>query len=154
MKTKIIIPIVIVLMSLTGFSTPIQKRLLSENIILKQKVIDDSSTFYRSINVLKAAKIIRLNEGNARFVVLDVRKPDDYSKEHLVNAINIDFKSSDFSLKLDSLDKSKTYIVICYAGVRSKNTMKLMEELHFRKVYSIKGGMMKWRAKKLPLVSK
>jgi rhodanese-related sulfurtransferase len=43
-------------------------------------------------------------------------------------------------------------MVYCYGGVRSKKTMELMEKLHFTKVYNVKGGMMKWKAKGLPVV--
>lgn len=118
-----------------------------------QNTTIDSTIFYRSVNVYKARKIIEQNSTNSRFVIIDVRAEKDYSQGHIQNAINIDFKSSDFKARLDSLDKTKTYIVICYAGVRSKNTMQLMEKLNFKKVYSIKGGMMKWKGKKLPTTS-
>ena len=107
-----------------------------------------------SIGVNKAYKLIKENANNSNFVILDVRKPDDFEKEHIANAINIDFKSDDFSTKLDSLDKSKTYLINCYGGFRSKNTMGLMQKKGFVKLYNMKGGMMKWRVKKLPLVSK
>ena len=113
----------------------------------------DSTIFYKSINVSKAYKIIEQNRTNSGFVIIDVRAEKDYNQGHIQNAINIDFKSSDFKARLDSLDKTKTYIVICYAGVRSHNTMLLMEKLNFKKVYSIKGGMMKWRGKKLPVTN-
>jgi rhodanese-related sulfurtransferase len=106
-----------------------------------------------SINVKKAYKLIKENAGNPIFVILDVRKSDDFIKEHIASAINIDFKSDDFSAKLDSLDKSKTYLINCYGGFRSRNTMGLMEKKGFVKLYNMKGGIIKWRARKLPLVS-
>jgi len=100
---------------------------------------EDTVTFYKCIKVIKANKIIAENENNPQFVVLDVRNPEDYRKDHIAKAVNIDFKSSDFSARLDNLNKTKTYLVVCYAGVRSKSTMQLMQSLHFSKVYSIKG---------------
>jgi phage shock protein E len=112
----------------------------------------DSSKLYRVISVTKANKIINQASANSSIVILDVRKPDDYAKEHIKDAINIDFKSSDFAAQVDKLDKSKTYIVVCYAGVRSKNTMLLMAKLHFARVYSVKGGMMKWKGKKMSVI--
>ena len=113
----------------------------------------DTIRFFKSISVGRANKIIYEYLENPQFVILDVRKTDDYSKEHINKAINIDFKSSDFSIRLDSLDKSKIYLVHCYGGYRSKITLQMMEGKHFTKVYNMKGGIMKWRAKKLPLVS-
>jgi rhodanese-related sulfurtransferase len=112
----------------------------------------DTVTFYKSINVKRANRLNEENKGNPQFVVLDVRSANDYSNDHLANAINIDFKSDDFVEKLKQLDRSKTYLVICYGGVRSKKTMAQMKALRFTKVYNVKGGMLKWRAKGLPLV--
>ena len=104
-----------------------------------------------SIKENKAYKLIKANANNLQFVILDVRKVDDFLKEHIANAINIDFKSEDFSNKIDQLDKGKTYLVYCYAGFRSKNTMQLMDKKGFTKIYNMKGGIMKWKLKKLPL---
>ncbi|NVO09252.1 MAG: rhodanese-like domain-containing protein [Bacteroidales bacterium] len=137
------------------------KHLISALLILFLIAIDISgkcssiknldSTDTTSIKVNKAYKLIKANANNSQFVILDVRKPDDFLKEHIANAINIDFKSEDFSNKIDLLDKGKTYLVYCYGGFRSKNTMQLMEKKGFKKIYNMKGGIMKWRAKKLPL---
>ncbi len=115
------------------------------------KNLDSSNGDTTSIKVNKAYKLIKVNANNSQFVILDVRKPDDFQKEHIAKSINIDFKSEDFSNKIDQLDKGKTYLVYCYGGFRSKNTMQLMEKKGFTKIYNMKGGIMKWRAKKLPL---
>lgn len=123
-------------------STPSSKNLGSSNC--------DTS----SINVKLAYKLITENTSNPNFIILDVRKPDDFEKEHIANAINIDFKAGNFSAKIDSLDKSKIYLINCYGGFRSKTTMGMMEKKGFTKLYNMKGGMMKWRAKKLPVVTK
>lgn len=105
-----------------------------------------------SISVKQALKFIEENKDNPNFVILDVRKSDDFQKEHIANAINIDFKSDSFSFKLDKLDKNKTYLINCYGGFRSKNTMKMMREKGFPRLYNMKGGFMKWRAKGYPIV--
>ncbi|NOU18912.1 MAG: rhodanese-like domain-containing protein [Bacteroidales bacterium] len=115
------------------------------------KNLDSSNGDTTSIKVKKAFKLIKMNANNSQFVILDVRKPDDFLKEHITNAINIDFKSEDFSNKIDQLDKGKTYLVYCYGGFRSKSTMQLMENKGFTKIYNMKGGIMKWRVRKLPL---
>jgi len=137
----------LLLISTFGFSAELFQSATSQNTRI------DSTIFYKTINVSKAHKIIEQNSTNSRFIIIDVRAEKDYNQGHIQNAINIDFKSSDFKSRLDCLDKNKTYMVICYAGVRSHNTMELMEKLNFTKVYSIKGGMMKWRGKKLPVMN-
>ncbi len=105
-----------------------------------------------SISVKQALKLITENKDDSSFVILDVRKSEDFQKEHIANAINIDFKSDSFSYKIDNLDKNKTYLINCYGGFRSKNTMKMMKEKDFQKLYNMKGGFMKWRAKRYPVV--
>jgi len=112
----------------------------------------DTIKIFKSINVKRANKLNQENTGNSNFIVLDVRSNNDYKNDHLANAINIDFKSDDFIEKLKKLDRDKTYLVYCYGGVRSKKTMEQMEKLHFTKVYNVKGGMMKWKVKGLPVV--
>lgn len=112
----------------------------------------DTIKFFKSINVKRANKLNQENTGNSNFIVLDVRSNNDYKNDHLANAINIDFKSDDFTEKLKQLDRDKTYLVYCYGGVRSKKTMEQMEILHFTKIYNVKGGMMKWKVKGLPVV--
>mgnify|MGYP001183716416 CR=1 FL=1 len=112
----------------------------------------DTIKFFKSINVNRANKLNQENTGNQQFIVIDVRATSDYKNDHLANAISIDFKSDDFIEKLKQLDRDKTYMVYCYGGVRSKKTMEQMEKLHFTKVYNVKGGMMKWKAKGLPVV--
>ena len=52
------------------------------------------------------------------YVILDVRTPNEYAKEHLENANNINVKFP-VILKMNwiKLDKNKKYIVYCKAGV-------------------------------------
>lgn len=126
---------------LTNCSTP---RTNSTNAVVKDTL---------SISVKQASKLIAENKDNSNFVILDVRKPEDFQKEHIANAMNIDFKSDSFSFKLDKLDKNKIYLINCYGGFRSKNTMKMMEGKGFVKLYNMKGGFMKWKLKKLPIIS-
>jgi len=82
--------------------------------------------------------------------VLDVRTPDEYSKGHLVNSVNIDWKGNDFDKQIASLDKSKPVMVYCLSGARSSAAASKMEEMGFKEIYKLDGGIMKWRAANLP----
>jgi rhodanese-related sulfurtransferase len=121
---------------------------ISSNYFVK----NDTIKYYKSINVKSAFKEIKVNANNPDFIILDVRTTEDFQKDHIANAINIDFKSKDFSVKLDQLDRNKIYLVNCYGGFRSKNTMEMMKMKGFTRIYNMKGGIIKWRAKGLPLV--
>ena len=71
--------------------------------------------------------------------ILDVRTPEEYNKQHLPNAINLDFYSPNFQEQLAQLDKDKTYLVHCRSGGRSTKAVEIMSQLHFRYLYNVVG---------------
>jgi rhodanese-related sulfurtransferase len=77
--------------------------------------------------------------------VLDVRTADEYKEGHLAGAIMIDFYKDDFKANLAKLDKNKPVFVYCAAGGRSGSAREVMEEMGFKQVYDLKGGMNAWR---------
>ena len=50
------------------------------------------------------------------------------------------------------MDKSKTYLIYCRSGNRSGQALDIMEELNFREVYNMMGGILEWEAEGLPTV--
>lgn len=82
--------------------------------------------------------------------LIDVRTPDEFSKGHIENAQNIDWRSNDFGKQIESLDKSKPVFVYCLSGGRSASAASAMREAGFKEVYELEGGMMKWRGANLP----
>ena len=77
-------------------------------------------------------------------VVLDVRTPAEFAKGHIEGATNIDVMAPDFASRVGKLDKSKTYLVNCAAGVRSARACKQMGELDFPSLVNLKGGYAAW----------
>lgn len=82
--------------------------------------------------------------------LLDVRTPDEYSKGHLPKAQNIDWNGADFSTQTAKLDKSKPVLLYCLSGGRSASAVSKMKADGFTEIYELSGGIMKWRAAKLP----
>lgn len=82
--------------------------------------------------------------------VLDVRTPEEFSKGHLKNAINIDWNGNDFDKEIKKIDKNKPVFVYCLSGGRSGEAAAKMRADGYKQVYEMNGGMMKWRAAKLP----
>jgi len=101
------------------------------------------------IDARAALELIRQNEGNADFVILDVRTPQEYSDERLANSVNLDFYSESFRDELNELDKTKTYVVYCRSGNRSGQAIAIMEELGFQQVYDA-GGIVEWKKQGFP----
>src|SRR5262249_53991490 len=52
-------------------------------------------------------------------VILDVRTPEEFKSFHIAGATNIDFHGPNFEQRINSLDKSKNYLVHCASGGRS-----------------------------------
>jgi rhodanese-related sulfurtransferase len=50
----------------------------------------------------------------------------------------------DFPEKVAKLEKSKTYLVHCGAGVRSAKACDKMSHLAFPKLYNLEGGFKAW----------
>ncbi len=71
--------------------------------------------------------------------ILDVRTSEEYQKQHLPNAINIDFYQDNFQEQLVKLDPHKTYLVHCRSGGRSTKAVHIMSQLHFRYLYNVQG---------------
>jgi phage shock protein E len=77
-------------------------------------------------------------------VLLDVRTKKEYTEGHIPGSVLIDFNSDDFDKQIAKLDKSKTYLVHCAAGGRSARACKKMDQLGFKKLYNLEGGMGAW----------
>ena len=104
----------------------------------------------KNISPEEAYKLILENKDNPDFVIIDVRTSEEFSDEHLEGAINLNYYSDTFQKDLHKLDKNKTYLIYCRTGGRSGNTLNIMQELDFRVVYTILGGITKWKSAGLP----
>ena len=82
--------------------------------------------------------------------IIDVRTPDEFSKGHLINALNYDWSANEFDKQIASLDKSKPVLVYCLSGGRSSSAANKMRAEGFKTVYELNGGIMKWRNANLP----
>jgi len=89
----------------------------------------------------QAVKLIQNNENNPDFIILDVRTSSEYVAEHIRNAVNLDYYSASFTEELAKLDKSKTYLVYCLAGLRSRLASEAMAETGFTTVNNLLGGI-------------
>jgi len=99
-----------------------------------------------NISVDRFYDLVRQNEGDDKFVILDVRKIVEYDERHIEGAILIDFDSgsANFEKELNMLDKDKTYLVYCRSGSRSGQAVNTMEDLGFSTVYNMLGGINDW----------
>jgi rhodanese-related sulfurtransferase len=110
---------------------------------------DDSTV--RTIPPARASALIEEMGSSPGFVIVDVRRPDEFAGGHIPGAVNIN--SAGFSEHLQDLDPDGTYVICCQRGGRSAGVRELMREAGFGEVYEIEGGMNAWQAAGLPVVT-
>ena len=81
--------------------------------------------------------------------ILDVRTPEEYTGQHLDNAVNVNWRGSEFADKASKYDKKKPVFVYCMSGGRSKQAAAKLQELGFTTIYELQGGIVKWNAEGL-----
>lgn len=78
-------------------------------------------------------------------VIVDVREPNLYEKEHVSGAILIPF--ADFRQQYNQLDKDKKVIIVCHMGPMGEAAGQFLLTEGYKQVYNLEGGMRAWRGK-------
>ena len=84
-----------------------------------------------------------INSNNNDYQLIDIR--DDY--EYDICCIGGE-KISMYSIieNINKVSKSKKVIIYCRTGSRSSNIIDLIEKkFHYKNIYNLEGGIMKWR---------
>jgi rhodanese-related sulfurtransferase len=110
-----------------------------------------SSLAVQNVSVSDAYALVQKNLGNANFVILDVRTPEEFQGGHLAGAVNIDFNAQDFQSKIRELDKSQQYLVYCRSGSRSAQASQYMVSQGFTHVLNMLQGITEWAAAGYPV---
>lgn len=92
----------------------------------------------------------RLIKADANIAILDVRTAKEFADGHVAGAVNIDVNQTDFAQKIDQLDRSKTYIVYCRSGRRSRKAVGIMAAKGFKNLYNVSDGFVGWNKNGLP----
>lgn len=78
--------------------------------------------------------------------ILDVRTRAEFDEDHIIGAIPVDFKSSDFRKNaLEALDKSAPVAVYCRSGNRSASAVAILAREGFE-LYHLTVGFNGWKA--------
>jgi len=88
------------------------------------------------------------NDSNAKLI--DVREFFEYKKKRIDNAVNIP-SSADLDISADTLDKKSSLFLYCTSGFRSKRVAKHFYDKGFTRLYSLDGGINKWKKEGLPV---
>lgn len=104
----------------------------------------------QNISTAQLTQIVNQDLG----VVIDVREKADFSKGHIVNAINIPYAKIEEDA--DELEKyrEKIIIVVDAMGQHSGSVGKALKAEGFANVVRLRGGMSTWTSDNLPVVKK
>lgn len=95
---------------------------------------------YRQINMDEAVSIMQ--EEND-YVILDVRRPDEFAEKHIPGAVNIPNETIG-TAEIPALpDKDQLILVYCRSGNRSKQASEKLVALGYTNVVEF-GGIIDW----------
>jgi rhodanese-related sulfurtransferase len=84
--------------------------------------------------------------------ILDVRTPAEWNEGIMEEAVMANIYDKDFEQQLGKLDKDKPVAVYCKVGGRSGQAMTKMQEMGFKEIYNLNGGMDAWKSSGKPTV--
>lgn len=125
--------------------------LMSVGLLVAGCTATDTSTSVRLVSAEEAAAVI--SDAPPGQIVLDVRTPEEFREAHIADATLVDFYDSDFRDQIAALDRDVSYVLYCRSGNRSAEAARLMDDLGFRSVDEIDGGILSWMEAGLPVVS-
>lgn len=75
-------------------------------------------------------------------LIVDVRKPEEFSVSHLKHAVNIE--DADVILELAEQQQAEQIIIYCSVGYRSAKMANELEQLGWEDVANLEGSMFEW----------
>lgn len=96
---------------------------------------------YRSITMDEA---VTMMEQENEYIILDVRRPDEFAAGHIPNAINVPNESIGTSEIPELPDKDQLTMVYCCSGRRSKEASEKLMKLGYTSIVEF-GGILDWK---------
>ena len=83
-------------------------------------------------------------------IIIDVRTPEEFSKGHLRNALNINWFDENFESQVEILSRERPVFIYCLSGGRSAKALDKISEMGFKNSYELNGGILEWRKNNYP----
>ena len=83
-------------------------------------------------------------ENESGYVVLDVRRPDEYAAGHIPGAINVANETIGTAEIPELPDKDQLILVYCRSGRRSKEAAEKLVKLGYTNIVEF-GGILDWK---------
>ena len=96
---------------------------------------------YRQISMEEAVQMMEAESG---YVILDVRRPDEYAAGHIPGAINVANETIGTAAIPELPDKDQLILVYCRSGRRSKEASEKLVKLGYTNIVEF-GGILDWK---------
>lgn len=96
---------------------------------------------FKHINQVEARDIMA---GDEPYVIVDVRRPDEYAKSHIKGAINVPNEDIADDQPAELADLDQVLLVYCQTGRRSAAACKKLADIGYTRVLDF-GGIMTWK---------
>ena len=113
------------------------------NQSLFDRFIDEATQEQKNIHVLISPQEYKTKLDSEEYIHIDIRTQDEHNQEKISKSLLIDFNSPNFKEELSKLDKNKKYLYYYYSGGRSRKATFIFEELKFKEIYMLDGGISK-----------
>ena len=117
-------------------------------IVSRVRFFTCSSKQIQCLNVDEFEKQLITTKGEQ---LIDVCTKKEFEKCSIPGARNIDYRSSDFRIEIEKLDKTKPILVYCLSGVRSKLTALVCKKAGFECIFELDPGLRGWLEAGKPL---
>ena len=102
---------------------------------------NNQTNTYRQIRMDEAVTMMAQESG---YIILDVRRPDEFAAGHIPNAINVPNESIGTSDIPELPDKDQLIMVYCRSGRRSKEASEKLVKLGYTNIVEF-GGILDWK---------
>ena len=102
---------------------------------------NNQTNTYRSITMDEAVTMMSRETG---CIILDVRRPDEFSAGHIPNAINVPNETIGTAEIPELPDKDRLIMVYCRSGRRSKEAGEKLVKLGYTNIVGF-GGIQDWK---------
>ena len=102
---------------------------------------DNQTNTYRQISMDEAVTMMAQESG---YIILDVRRPDEFSAGHISNAINVPNETIGTAEIPELPDKDRLIMVYCRSGRRSKEAAEKLVKLGYTNIVEF-GGILDWK---------
>ena len=120
---------------ITGKDTEALSNDTNENMINNKQ-----TNTYRQISMDEAVVMMAQETG---YIILDVRRPDEFAAGHIPNAINVANESIGTEEIPELPDKDQLIMVYCRSGRRSKEASEKLVALGYTNIVEF-GGILDW----------